>query len=244
MKTPRRPIAYAITATDNATPVVRIYDDIGPEWTGGVSANSFAKDLASLGQVESLNVRINSEGGDVFDANAIYNELVRHPATVTVDIDGMALSAASVIAMAGNRIRMAENAVLMIHNPWTIHAGDAASFRGTADILDKVKTTLVTAYRKQSGKSDGEVARLMDAESWYTADEAKAAGFVHEVVGHFAVAAAFDRSRFHAIPEWVKGRFDEQVIATPKLNESRLRLLKAEFELRYEILNCRVDTAV
>ena len=74
--------------------------------------------------------------------------LRRHPATVTVDIDGMALSAASVIAMAGNRIRMAKNAVLMVHNPWTIHAGDAVAFRDTADILDKVKTTLVGAYRK------------------------------------------------------------------------------------------------
>ncbi len=138
-----------------------------------------------------------------------------------------ALSAASVIAMAGNRIRMAENAVLIIHNPWTIHAGDAAAFRDTAKILDRVKTTLVGAYRKQTGKSDSEVSKLMDAESWYTADEAKAAGFVHEVVGRLAVAAAFDRSRFHAIPEWVNGRFDEQVIATPKLNESRLRRLKA-----------------
>ena len=93
-------------------------------------------------------VVIDSEGGDIFDANAIYNELSRHPATVTVDIDGMALSAASVIAMAGNRIRMAKNAVLMVHNPWTIHAGDAVAFRDTADILDKVKTTLVGAYRK------------------------------------------------------------------------------------------------
>ena len=221
---PRRPIAYAITASDNDTPVVRIYDDIGPDWAGGVSANSFAKDLAALGKVDALNVRINSEGGDVFDANAIYNELERHPATVTVDIDGMALSAASVIAMAGNRIRMAENAVLMIHNPWTVRAGDAQEFRDTAGILDKVKTTLVGAYRKRTGKSDDEVSRLMDAESWYTTDEAKAAGFVHEVVGRLAIAAAFDRSRFHAIPEWVKGRFDQQVIATPRLNESRLRL--------------------
>ena len=68
------------------------------------------------------------------------------------------------------------------------------------------------------------MSKLLDAESWYTADEAKAAGFVHEVVGRLSFAAAFDRSRFHAIPEWVKGRFDQQVIATPRLNESRLRL--------------------
>ena len=130
--------------------MVRIYDDIGPDWAGGVSANSFAKDLAALGKVDALNVRINSEGGDVFDANAIYNELERHPATVTVDIDGMALSAASVIAMAGNRIRMAENAVLMIHNPWTVRACDAQDFRDTAGILDKVKTTLVRIGNKSA----------------------------------------------------------------------------------------------
>ena len=197
-----RPIAYAIKAEDDGESAeIRIYDDIGPDMFGeGLTASRFASDLAGLGGVSQLNVRINSQGGDVFDANAIYNELVRHPAKVTVDIDGMALSAASVVAMAGDKIRMAKNAVMMIHNPWTVTIGDAEQHRDAGDVLDIVRDTLVEAYRAQTGKTKASIKKMLDSETWLNADEAKSEGFVDEVITRPAVAAAFDPSVCRKLP--------------------------------------------
>ncbi|MCK5219101.1 Clp protease ClpP, partial [bacterium] len=116
---------------------ILIYDQIGEDWFGdGVQAKKFAEELRDLGDIETIELRINSPGGSVWDGNAIYNTLRGHKATVNVTIDGLAASIASVIAMSGDTITMPENALMMIHNPATIAFGEAEEMRKAANMLD------------------------------------------------------------------------------------------------------------
>lgn len=171
---------------------VFIYGDIGESWWDEtVTARQFVKDIAAL-DVSALTVRINSVGGSAPDGIAIYNALRRHPASVTVSIDGTAMSIASLIAMAGDTVEMAENAVLMIHAPWTYAVGNSAELRDTADMLDTWAAAMATSYAAQSGKDQAEVlALLTDGEDhYYTAAEALDAGFVTAVVSAMPIAAS------------------------------------------------------
>lgn len=178
-----------------------IYDEIGDSgWGGGISAKAVADEIKALGQVETLQVRINSPGGDVFDGFAIYNTLVRHPAKIETHIDGMAASISSIIAMAGVEVYMAENAMLMIHDPWTVAAGTAEDFRKKAEHMDQVKNNLVSTYAKRTGLETEKLAELMAEETWFTANDAKHLGFVDVVTGEMQVAAKYDLSRFKHAP--------------------------------------------
>lgn len=184
---------------------VYIYDEIGAGfWSEGFSAKEFAQNLQAEQGVSEIVVHINSPGGDVFDGVAIYNTLIKHPAPVTVEIEGMALSIASVIAMAGDTVRMAENAMFMIHDPWTIAMGSAADFRAQADVLDKVKDALLTSYTRRTGKEPEEISALMSAETWMTAQEALDMGFLDAVTAPAQRMAACDFSQFKNAPEWAK----------------------------------------
>lgn len=120
-------------------------------WGDEVTPKQFADDLVSMGNVSHIRVRINSPGGDVFAAQAIYNLLKSHSAKVTAHIDGLAASAASVIAMPGDEVIMPGNSMMMIHNPWTYIAGDARDLRKTADTLDQVRETLIATYQAKGG---------------------------------------------------------------------------------------------
>ncbi len=182
---------YTISAKDEAAEIL-IYDVIGEDWMGGISAKQFVNDLNAL-DVKNINVRINSPGGDVFEGTAIYNALIGHKARITTQIDGMALSMASVVAMAGDTIVMADNAMMMIHNPWTFAMGDAGELRKTADVLDKTKLNLLAAYDKQSPLENDEISALMDEETWMTGPEALEKGFVDEVTEPVKMAAHFDK---------------------------------------------------
>lgn len=172
---------------------VLIYDPIGADWFGnGVTAKKFRDDLAALGPVSQITVRINSPGGEVFDGFAIYNALKQHEARVTVYVDGLAASIASVIAMAGDDIRMGEGAMLMVHSPWTVSIGDADDMRQVADVLDKIEVGLVDAYESRSGQPRATVEQWMQGETWFTRDEAIAAGLADglaEVSDDMAAAA-------------------------------------------------------
>jgi ATP-dependent Clp protease protease subunit len=168
---------------------VWLYDQIGRDWFGeGTTAKAF---LAELNAIKSpqIHLHINSPGGEVFDGAAIYNALRRHPASVTSFIDGIAASIASVIALAGEKIVMAANALFMLHNPNGCVMGTADDMRKTADILDKVRGTMVAAYAEKSRKPEADIVGLMDAETWLDADEAKAAGFVDEIGDAIQAAA-------------------------------------------------------
>lgn len=163
---------------------VLIYDPIGADWFGnGVTAKRFRDDLEAMGDVSEIVVRINSPGGEVFDGLSIYNTLKDHPAKITVHVDGLAASIASVIAMAGDRIVMGEGAMFMVHSPWTIAAGNADNMRETADMLDKVEVGLVDAYVSRTGNPRATVQKWMEGETWFTRDEALAAGLATEIAG-------------------------------------------------------------
>jgi ATP-dependent Clp protease, protease subunit len=174
-----------------------IYDEIG---AFGIPAKAFLDELKELGPVADLTVRINSPGGSVFDGIAIYNALKRHDARITVWVDGIAASIASVIAMAGDEVVMPENAMLMIHDPSALVIGTAADMRGMADALDKMKAGMVAAYRDKSGRDDAEIEALMQAEAWLSAEEAVDLGLADRVEQPVRMAAHFDLSRFRNPP--------------------------------------------
>lgn len=160
-------------------------------WFGDeVTPKQFWDDLQKLGDIKELRVYINSPGGDVFAGQAIHSMLRRHPATVVTYIDGLAASAASVVAMAGDRVIMPRNAMLMIHNPWTIAWGDANEFRRIADELDKIRESLVTVYEDKTGLDRDRIIGMLDAETWMTAEEAHELGFADEIEEAKQVAAS------------------------------------------------------
>ena len=192
-----------ITAKGPDTAEILVYDQIGANsWTGeGLTAKAFAEKLSSMGKLKNINVRINSPGGSVFDGTAIYNTLKNNPAKVTTIIDGAALSVASIIAMAGDEIRMAKNGYLMIHDPSGVARGGAGDMRKMAEMLDTVKSSLVTTYAERSKQSPEMIAEMMTKETWMTASEAKELGFVDSVTESLAVAASFDAANFANAPE-------------------------------------------
>jgi ATP-dependent Clp endopeptidase proteolytic subunit ClpP len=174
-----------------------IYDEIG---AFGIPAKVFLDQLKELGPVAELTVRINSPGGSVFDGVAIYNALKRHDAVITVWIDGIAASIASMIAMAGDEVVMPENAMLVLHDPSGLVAGTASDMRAMADALDKMAAGMVAAYRDKSGRDDSEIEALMQAETWLSAEEAVALGLADRVEAPVRMAAHFDLSRFRNPP--------------------------------------------
>lgn len=169
--------------------------ELEAEWWGGVAPQSFVKELRAI-TASTIHLRINSPGGSVFAARAIETALREHSARVVVHIDGLAASAATFIAMAGDEIRMAPGAMFMIHKAWTYAWGNANDLRSTADLLDKVDSTLVTTYAKRTGASAEQITEWMAAETWFTAEEAKDAGFVDQVTEDEAQAEA------SASPTW------------------------------------------
>ena len=187
---------YAIRARGTGAEVA-IYDEIGAH---GVSAKGFLAELGALPEGTPIDLRLNSPGGSVFDAVAIHNAIKRHTGTVTVWIDGIAASAASYVAMAGDEIVMPENAFLMIHDPAGLVMGTAADMRAMAEALDKVGGSLAAGYAAKSGRDPQEIAALMAAETWLDAAEALALGFADRLAEPVRIAASFDIGRFRNAP--------------------------------------------
>ena len=181
-----------------------IYGEIGlSPWGDGVTASAVRQELESVGAGDTIRVRINSPGGDAFDGVAIHNLLREHKARVVVEIDGVALSAASIIAMAGDEIRMPSNALMMIHDPWTMAVGGADDLRDEADRLDKVTSALVNTYADRSGMDRERVRELMAAETWLTASEAVEFGLADIVLERAArsqIEPATIAARYTAAP--------------------------------------------
>lgn len=193
---------YKIQAKGSKAAEISIYGDIGESWWGeSVTAKQFVKDLAAL-DVENLTVRINSYGGSVSDGIAIYNAIKRCKAKTTIAIDGVAVSIASLIAMAGDTVEMADNALLMIHAPWTYAQGNAVNLREAADVLDKFASAMSSSYADKTGKTiDAVMSWLTDGiDHWFTAAEAAAEGLVDSVTEALPVAASFNLNRYKTIP--------------------------------------------
>ncbi len=215
---------------------ILIFEEIGEGFLGGVSAKDFAQDLKALGDVDLINVRINSPGGQVFDAHAIFNTLLRHKARIEVDIDGMALSAAAVVAMSGDVVRMAENAMFMIHDPWILAMGSAPELREVADTLDKIRSTIVASFAGRRGLDAEHVSELMAAETWMTAAEALEEGFIDSVTESMRVAAHFDATRFPYMKKEFTGssfeNTEDDSMETPHIKDVRERVVKIDFAAR------------
>lgn len=176
---------------------VYIYAPVGS--LAGNAANTLAA-LAGL-KVETLSVRINSPGGGAFAGLTVYNVLKSYPGRVIVHIDGVAASIASVIAMAGAEIRMAANAMLMIHAPSGVSEGRAGDMRNTADMLEKLGNNIRDIYAARSGLKPEAVGEYLKTDSWFTADEALALGLCTHIDGPNTAAASFDLSRFRNVPK-------------------------------------------
>jgi ATP-dependent Clp endopeptidase proteolytic subunit ClpP len=189
---------YDIRARGNRSAEVFVYGDIGESWSDEtVTAKKFVAELGAL-NVDVLNVRINSIGGSVPDGLAIYNALKRHKASINVSIDGLAASVASLIAMAGDTVQMAANAMIMIHAPWSVVVGNAEEMRDRAELLDKMAQAMATSYARPGGLSqESALALLTDGvDHWYSAEEAKSAGIVDTITEAMQMAASLDVSRF------------------------------------------------
>lgn len=164
---------------DTGATEVYIYDEIG---YFGVSASDFVRDIAGV-NTDSIDLHVNSPGGDAFDGIAIFNALLNHRARVTTYVDGLAASAASIISMAGDEIVMRTGSQMMIHEASGFAIGKSTDMRTLADELDKVSDSIATIYASRRGGTAEEWREAMNAESWYTADEAVAAGLADKVTG-------------------------------------------------------------
>lgn len=189
---------YAIQQTeDGSAPEVHIYDEIGGY---GVGAKEFIAELKQHSG-NRIHLRINSVGGSVTEGLAIANAIKRHKGGVTAHVDGLAASMATVIAVSADETVMADNGIFMVHEPWSVGQGTADDLRAEADVLDKMKKSLVRSYTKKTGMDDDEVEELMRAETWMNAQEALAYGFIDYIEDGIEAAASIT-------PESARARFD------------------------------------
>jgi ATP-dependent protease ClpP protease subunit len=211
---------FEAKAEEPAAVDLLLYDVIG-DWfddiwgfDGVTTAKSFLAALAEVPEnVKTIRVRINSPGGDVFGAaaiaNALRNEQLSKGRKVETYVDGLAASAASVIAMAGSKVTMADNALMMVHNPWTAAVGNPAELRKAAETLDGVRDTIIATYQWHSPLDAKEIGKLMDEETWMSADEAIANGFADAKVEGLSAAASIDprgAARVIRVPEQYASR--------------------------------------
>jgi ATP-dependent Clp protease protease subunit len=199
-----RAAAPKALATNGDETTIYIYDaivsdDISAEWWGGVSAQSLVPQIRAI-KGGTINIHINSPGGDVFAAQAICQAIRDTSAHVIAHIDGFAASAATVIATAADEIRISEGGMYMVHCGWTVAIGNALEMRATADLLDKVDTTICAQYARKTGKTMDEVLAVMQAETWYTAQEAIDAGFIDAISVSPKVKANWDLSAYANAP--------------------------------------------
>ncbi len=160
---------------------IKIYGEIADGWLSETDSKRFSDELDALGDVDQLDIHINSPGGSVTTGQAIYTNLKNHKAKKVVYIDGMAASMGSVIAMVGDEIIMPENAIMMIHNPWCGCQGDSNEFRKMAETLDILREGLIATYVNKTKLPKGEIIEIIDKETWLSAKDAIKLGFADKV---------------------------------------------------------------
>lgn len=217
---------YQIRAAAKAFPQsktadIHIFGDIGENWWSDqtITAKQFVQDLEKLTDVETLNIRINSYGGAVSDGLAIYNALRRHPAAKIVSVEGVAISIASLIAMAGDTVDMPANSLFMIHAPWSSIAGNASDMRAEADVLDAHARAMVSSYARKTGRPEADLLALLTdgVDHWYTAQEAMDAGFADTVSDALQTAASIPHRYRHpqSHPGAAVMHPKDQIVPTP-----------------------------
>ena len=163
-----------------------------------ITAKTFVDDINSI-KSKNLNVYINSLGGSVFDGIAIYNTLKNFKGKVTTKIQGIGASIASVIALAGDKIEMSDNSLLMIHDPYAVAGGNSTEMRKTADLLDKIRNEIANIYQKQTGLNKETIEGLMTNETWFNSSEALEKGFITDISEGVEVKNEYDLSNFKNI---------------------------------------------
>lgn len=183
---------------------IDVYGGIGDEFDeGGVTAVSFVRALRDANG-EDVTIHINSSGGSVFDANTMAEALRGYKGHTTASIEGLAASAASYFALTADDVVINPSALMMIHNPWDFAVGDAEDMRKKADMLDKARSTISAQYARKTGRTVDEIEGLMDAETWFTAEEAIEFGLVDRMSDSEPIAACVrceDMKRFRNAPE-------------------------------------------
>ena len=230
---------YNFADTESGVTEIRIYDDIG--WYG-VTAKDFIAELDRVNTDEIL-LRVNSPGGSVFDGFAIYNALKRHDAKVTVVVDGVAASIASIIALAGDEIHIVDNGIFMIHKAWNIIAGNADELRKSADILDKIDGNILDVYVSKTGLETAQIDNWVAEETFFTAEEAQEHGFVDQVIEPSKSGyASLNLENYQNVPSKIKAIVNGEKPDAPKeeeekepqvtcahiLAQARLRIAEAE----------------
>lgn len=197
---------YRINAEGTGPAVVYLYGRIGQDWFGdGNASKEFAQELDALSP-RDIDLRVNSEGGDVFEGYAIYSALNRYPGRVTAYVDGLAASAASFLIMASNEIVMGEASYLMIHDAWALAAGNAEELREIAQRLDSIDSQMADIYSRRASKSDEDIREAMAAETWFTAQEAVEWGLADRIDESLKAAACISRDAaklFGSVPDGI-----------------------------------------
>jgi ATP-dependent Clp protease, protease subunit len=228
--------------SDNSADIFIYGDIVSYQWDEtDTSAASFKKELDAVGDVDTINLYINSPGGSVFEGIAIHNMLKRHKAKINVYVDALAASIASVIAMAGDTIYMYKNSMLMIHNPWTFTWGNAAELRKVADDLDRIGQSVKQTYLQKAGDKldDEKLQEMLDAETWLSADEAYEYGLCDVVLEASQVAASINDewfSRYKNVPKQLKNQGKSQqktVISAEEMAKRRQIAEESKANLAY-----------
>lgn len=184
---------FTVNAKASEPTEILIYEQIGKDWftNDGIGAKEFSEALAEIPKDKEIVVGINSPGGNVWDGLAIYHQLKARASKVTTRVDGVAASIASVIALAGKTVQMPKNALMMIHRAWGMAVGNAADMLKLADDLAKHDGVIASIYSDKNGKSRDENLKAMEAETWFTGEEAKAFGLVDDVTNGVAMSNVF-----------------------------------------------------
>ena len=224
---------YKIKNKSSEVSDVYLFNDIG---TFGITAQSFIDEIKQYEDRE-LNIHINSLGGEVFEGMAIYSIIQRRTSKTTVYIEGIAASIASVIALAADEVIMSENSLLMIHNAWGGTQGEAKDMRKQAEILEKITNEIAEVYVKKTKIPYNEIVEMMDEETWLTAQEAVALGFVDSISEPIKVAAKYDVSKYKNITN----KKVEQILSLTKKREIKMtEELKNWFNSKVEEIIAKV----
>jgi ATP-dependent Clp protease protease subunit len=210
------------TSGEEAT--VYLYDVID-DWFG-ISAQAFAEQLSGI-TAKTIHLRINSPGGDVFAARSMVTAIRGHQSKVVAHIDGLAASAASFVALAAAEVEMTQGAMLMIHQAWTIAYGNSDDFIALADLLEKIDASIVNDYERKTKQSRDQIQQWMAAETWFSADEAKAAGFVDSIFDGTPAENQWNLSAYEHAPA-------PKAAPAP---DPELAKLRAHFERRFQLLD-------
>lgn len=222
---------------------VYVYGVIGG-WFGDVNAQAFATALAGL-DAKTVHLHVNSPGGDVFEARAMMAAIRNHGATFIAHVDGLAASAASFLLMACHEIEIVQGGFVMIHNAWTVAMGNKAELRQTADLLEKVDGTIQDDYWKRTKKDKAQLQQWMDAETWFTAEEAKEHGFVDRIIelvpekdGDTTEARAWNLAAYEKAPAAAAQRVSPAKAAAPAAQDDapRIAAQRARLERRLGLL--------